>query len=123
MNHPMQPTPEPTPEQFADWLVEAVRLTPTGRPGDIAGHVARLAYAAGADAELEACCEWLSRNVARWEIPEALRESRRPKPPSLKEQALSVLPSPGGIAMKHTFNPDDIELIRRAIEALPEEAS
>lgn len=43
----------------------------------------------GADQELEACCT----EVAFWEntrIANLLRESRRPKPPSLKEQALKA---------------------------------
>ena len=48
----------------------------------------------GADRELEACCEWmrdapfgLSLNTSAYQ----LRAARRPKPPSLKEQALAVL--------------------------------
>ena len=44
----------------------------------------------GADQELEACCEWLFENdydVA----PVCLRATRRPQPPSLKEQALEQL--------------------------------
>jgi hypothetical protein len=49
------------------------------------------AFQAGADQELEACCEWLEQNQGRWEIPASLRAARRPKPPSLKEQALEVL--------------------------------
>jgi hypothetical protein len=51
------------------------------------------AYKAGADQELEACCEWL-REFHQSKRPggtENLRRSRRPKPPSLKEQALAVL--------------------------------
>jgi hypothetical protein len=41
---------------------------------------------------LEACCEWLDRNNqwARVDIDE-LHDARRPKPPSLKEQALAEL--------------------------------
>ena len=44
------------------------------------------AYQAGADQELEACCEWLNPYVAI-----CLRAARRPKPPSLKAQALEAL--------------------------------
>jgi hypothetical protein len=48
----------------------------------------------GADQELEACCEWLVSEP--WfkyehEAVEDLRAARRPKPPSLKEQALAAL--------------------------------
>ena len=45
--------------------------------------LARAAYAAGADAELEACVEWLEQNQGRWEIPASLRAARRPKPLSI----------------------------------------
>ena len=40
-------------------------------------------YRAGADAELEACCEWLAEETPEPYI-NALRFARRPKPPSLK---------------------------------------
>ena len=53
---------------------------------DLARHAAQW----GADQELEACCT----EVAFWEntrIANLLRESRRPKPLSLKEQALEAL--------------------------------
>ena len=77
------------------------------------------AYKAGADQELEACCEWL-REFHQSKRPggtENLRRSRRPKPPSLKEQALLQL---------DTLNADlvmygrgcDLSQIRRALEAL-----
>ena len=63
----------------------------------------------GADQELEACCEWLERNYNYPQVNHPLRAARRPKPPSLKEQALRALED------------DDIDvyLIRRALEALP----
>lgn len=76
-------------------------------------HIAACAAQWGADQELEACIEWLEQNQGRWEIPMALREGRRPKPLSLKEQALSDL--------KNAYNADMIddttfENIRRALE-------
>jgi hypothetical protein len=87
-----------------------------------------LAYAAGADQELEACCEWL----IGWDTCEGerlaslLREGRRPKPPSLKEQALAALGEmsiepclingvDANAAVRAKYN-----TIRRALEALPE---
>ena len=73
----------------------------------------------GADQELDACCEWLEQNQGRWEIPMALRDARRPKPPSLKEQAFKDLDELLRIARQAgVFNPPDN--IRRALEALPE---
>jgi len=48
-------------------------------------------YRAGADQELEACCEWLrSKDILEPAI-DALRTDRRPKPPSLKKKALEDL--------------------------------
>ena len=43
----------------------------------------------GADQELEACCEWIPA-YCPWDADQ-LRAARRPKPPSLKEQALEQL--------------------------------
>jgi hypothetical protein len=71
------------------------------------------AYQAGADAELEACCEWLS--VPCPSYGRELRTARRPKPPSLKDRALE--------AIHRNWNPhnnDDFDTIRLALEALPE---
>jgi hypothetical protein len=66
----------------------------------------------GADQELEACLNWLDRNCGRSEIPASLQEDRRPKPPSLKEQALDEL-----VAAERLY-PADWSTIRRALEAL-----
>jgi hypothetical protein len=44
----------------------------------------------GADQELEACCEWLCEDSMP-KNSNRLRNARRPKPPSLKEQALASL--------------------------------
>ena len=72
----------------------------------------------GADQELEACCEALRVREAASVVIKYLRTSRRPKPPSLKEQALKALeqllrdPEAGCFAAA----PDTI---RRALEALP----
>ena len=63
----------------------------------------------GADQELEACCEWVA--VESIAAATELRAWRRPKPPSLKQQALKTL---DGLTL-----PDDaFETIRFALEAL-----
>ena len=67
-----------------------------------------LAYRAGADQELEACCAWLPK-LPPWSGND-LRKHRRPKPPSLKEQALEQC--------NDYIDPDGI--IRRALEQLPD---
>ncbi len=81
------------------------------------------AFQAGADQELEACCEWLGKKVLlqhQSDVVPALRTARRPKAPSLKEQALADLheiyieqPIPAGDSR---FN-----RIRRALEELPDD--
>jgi hypothetical protein len=71
----------------------------------------------GADQELEACCEWLKKKTNYRHITiEFLRDARRPKPPTLKEQALEALealPTPAG-----QVTADRLDTIRRALEAL-----
>ena len=68
----------------------------------------------GADQELEACCKWLPSH--RDLIP-SLRTARRPKPPSLKEQALMALED-GDIGPGTSLTPVEVCIIRRALEAL-----
>jgi len=73
----------------------------------------------GADQELEACCEWLELNYNYTRSNHPLRTARRPEPPTLKEQALKalkVLPTPAG---QVTLDITDLNTIRRALEALP----
>ena len=67
----------------------------------------------GADQELDACCDWMSECTVG--CPNELRAARRPKPPSLKEQALEEV---GAFEGMGTCN---IDIIRRALEALPDD--
>jgi hypothetical protein len=67
----------------------------------------------GADTELEACCEWLQDPDLNVDTCK-LRAARRPKPPSLKEQALAVLDDIPSIDGAH-YN-----TILRALEQLPD---
>ena len=79
-------------------------------------HIATQAARWGADQELEACAEWLDQNCNHcWELLADLRAARRPKPPSLKEQALEVVT---GLEKRWDLQ-CDLTLLRRAIEALP----
>jgi len=52
------------------------------------------------DEELEACCEWLVLN-GYVEAASRLRAARRPKPPSLAEQALEALRSTPCTEQRH----------------------
>jgi hypothetical protein len=69
-----------------------------------------------ADQELEACCEWLGSIWPVVNVPiDELRTARRPKPPSLKEQALQALAE---LAAECYGNTDKPDTIRRALEQL-----
>ena len=68
----------------------------------------------GADLELEACCAWLIANDnPRWAL--ALQEGRRPKPPSLAEQALDAIDEE-----REDITLVSYKVIRRALERLQE---
>ena len=69
----------------------------------------------GADEELDACLQLLEVNGCPRKFIDLLT-ARRPKPPSLKEQALKALdalPTPAG-----QVTADRLEIIRRALEQL-----
>jgi len=104
----------PSPEQVDQWFNDAVQLNSTPKY-----YIATQAAQWGSDQELEACCEWVSQfNYDDYSYQERLRAARRrPKPPSLKEQAkaeldrlIALIPAEGALAMA--------EPIRRALEAL-----
>jgi hypothetical protein len=102
----------PPPELFTKWLSEAL-LQHDAKPGTIAAMVADKAAQWGADHELEACVKLANEML---QDGNSLRLARRPKPLSLKEQALALLD-------QHEEgwrpSPKDWYTIRTAIEALP----
>jgi len=75
------------------------------------------AFQAGADQELEACCNLLTKQG--FDVVDDLRAARRPKPPSLREQALMALED-GDIGPGASLTPVEVCIIRRALEQLPE---
>ena len=103
----------PPPELVQQWLGEFFGCTVSGELSDSERFLAARAAQWGADQELEACCEWLDREGWSGESRQ-LRAARRPKPPSLKEQALE--------ALAHVLNNSSTQLgadtIRRALEQL-----
>jgi len=106
----------PPPELVQQWMAEFYG-TPIV-PGEACTDLAIRAAQWGADQELEECAEWVGRMFhghKTWS--DELRAARRPKPPSLKEQALEALVSIN--SNFHVYGAD-IETIRRALEALPE---
>ncbi len=87
-------------------------------------HIATRAAQWGADQELEACQQWLIEEDQPGFACQ-LRAARRPKPPSLKEQALKALgpeplpeTGPTGDAILNTGSIERHRAIRRALEAL-----
>jgi hypothetical protein len=89
------------------------------------------AYRAGADVELDACCEWIRNNLGmtvgsrEWVI-KRLYADLRPKPPTLKEQALETLKSiqvepyiVGGININADLQ-KKYDIIHRALETIPD---
>jgi hypothetical protein len=110
--HPITPPPELVQQWEADATIS--REAASSWTAAFATRAAQW----GADTELEACCEWLKKNTNYHMTIEYLRAARRPKPPSLKEQALAAL---GRYMTGETIlTKDSLDTIRRALEALPE---
>ena len=118
--HPITPPPE---------LIEKWHSTsPLDRSVTVATQAARW----GADQELEACCKLFESNSVcgtkfqRRSSVRDLRDKRRPKPPSLKEQlikALDRVPGPGAdFSYLCQWSKEEseslINAIRRALEQL-----
>jgi hypothetical protein len=131
---------------FETWLADAVQAYRRASFGDavstsrerflaqlVADKAAQWAWdqrepeiQAAADAELEACCEWfagariqgIGNNYGKF-ISTKIRAARRPKPPSLKEQALGLFKH-RELHRDMVFNPQDVNTILHALEALPD---
>ena len=73
----------------------------------------------GANQELEACVKWIEDCGYHPSVPEDLRAARRPKPPSLKAQALDELDLIPTHDNEGRTVGVDVSIIRRALEALP----
>jgi hypothetical protein len=117
-DHPITPPPE----LVEQWFHEVQR---NGDPDVVCWMQATAAKAAqwGADQELEACCEWLEkeREHLGWAYrlnPQTIRAARRPKPPSLKEQALTALDAIATGANNAREQYLDFKTIRQALEQL-----
>jgi len=103
----------PPPELVQQWNTEGRHHDYCTLTESIAARAARW----GADQELEACCEWLKLEGHEHEH-EALVAARRPKPPSLKEQALEGLTRLVSTGEFFSNQMKDLDTIRRALEAL-----
>ena len=109
--HPITPPPE-----LWLWAQQAQRMDPHD-PVAWMQHVSAQAAQWGADQELEACCKWITEQDWTWTSAQ-LRAARRPKPPSLKEQALGALYAIATGADDTREFHQDLETIKTALEQL-----
>ena len=106
----------PPPELVQQWIRQESSLQPlatlaTRSGADQLNLLATRAARWGADQELEACCALMDD----WGLEESdLRAARRPKPPSLKQQAMAVLDDVDAQLGAAHYN-----VLLRALEALP----
>jgi hypothetical protein len=105
----------PPPELVMQWLEDGPEDGELG----ISKHIATQAAQWGSDQELEACCEWTWDSDGYYAAL-ALRADRRPKPPSLKEQALQALAHLENGAHCSMDTTESAHYIRRALESLPD---
>ena len=108
----------PPPELVQQWI-ESTRSDDCigAYPADLEQQICVLAAHYGADQELEACCEWVGAVDGKY--GPRLRLARRPKPPSLKEQALKELAWVDENLKADFFRRcDAIHTIRRALEKI-----
>jgi hypothetical protein len=99
----------PSDELIGEWID-----TDEGGP-NVISRIATRAAQWGADQELEACLRLVEIDAGEdaYDFARYIRAARRPKPPSLKEQALEALDR-----MDQFPTADDQHIIRRALEQL-----
>ena len=102
--HPITPPPELVGQWCEESSTGELRFSPQ--------YLATCAARWGADQELEACCEWVSNELSP-DIVDMVRAARRPKPSTLKEQALAEL---GDVYDKNKIDDTTYDTIRRALE-------
>lgn len=114
--HPITPPPELVKQWRKDWHFKV-------KDKEFGQYMAERAAQWGADQELKACRLEIIDGVGhffigdtshRVELANNLHDARRPKPLSLKEQALEEVGAFEGRGWK-------LDIIRRALEALPDE--
>ncbi len=118
--HPIAPPPELV-QQWDREYREQEKVGCIGFASSLIGYIAARAAQWGADHEMEACCEWLEAydydEVGR-QLAEVMHAARRPKPPSLKEQALLGLSRIESSGEYLSDGMKDLATIRRALEQL-----
>jgi hypothetical protein len=115
-DHPITPPPE----LVQQWVAQ---IWHEGTPVRVAlsdEHIATRAAQWGADQELEACLRLVEIDAGEdaYDFARYIRAARRPKPPSLKDQALTALER--YMTGETILTKDSLDTIRRALDALPE---
>jgi hypothetical protein len=124
---------QPNPRDFEKWLADA--KSEAKSQGDFEPMIAymrlaELAYAAGADEQLRSCVQWLCDNG--WaKAADEMDSAMRPKPLSLKQQALEAFHRRRAErkyfireGMEIEIAPDlyaDMDLMERALKSLPDD--
>ena len=119
MKHPITPPPELVQQWMAEpapYDADSFQML-TVRPAQLRQLATRAAQW-GADQELEACLQHLDAKGHHPTVLDALRAARRPVSPSLKVQALELARPAGTDGAHVTFGPEELALIRRALEEL-----
>jgi len=112
--HPITPSPELVQQWIDEWAREKMCC-------EMDDYVAIKASQWGADQELEASCDAITKSHAYGvQDAEWLRDARRPKPLSLKAQALTALHAVATGANDTREQHQDLDTIRQALEALPD---
>ena len=115
MTHPITPPPE----LVKQWLGDYYDCPVSGEISGVEAAIATRAAAWGSDQELEACCKWLDERFRRDPFfSKTLRAARRPKAPSLKEQAYAALDAYVYGNPDHGDKQNTYNTIRRALEQL-----
>jgi len=109
--------PVKVPAELLKKLLEEFYGGPT-TPGEATIEIANKVAQWAADQELEACRKWLVARGVTLQIIEQLRAARRPKPPSLAEQALEQYEGVEDILSHHGRIPAGC--IRAALNRLAE---
>jgi len=115
---------QPSEQQLNQWFREARNAHPTSYlcgkdTATIAHHVAKHAYAAAADTQLEVCADFLD-NCLLPLTRANLMENCRPKPLSKKQKALKALDRLSKSDYPANMQDDaDYEAIRSALDEIP----
>ena len=110
--HPITPPPELVVRWKDDWFDAKIKHI------NLEDYILAQAAQWGANQELEECVNYIDNNMSGNKARE-FRAIRRPKPPSLKEQALTALHAVATGANDTREQHQDLDTIRKALEALP----